>query len=73
MPYFSRFLCYIFSFGYSGLNCEFICGEYGFSIYLKISLMSSGDQPILTFRISVTNFLHISIFSDFDIKILHLG
>ena len=43
------------------------------SLNLKISFMSLGDQPILTLRISVTNFLQISIVSDFDIKILHLG
>ena len=49
MPYFSMFLCYILMFGSSGLNCEFIRGEYGFSLNCKISFMSSGDQPILTF------------------------
>ena len=49
MPYFSRFLCYILTFGSSGLNCEFIRREYGFFINLKIPFMSLGYQPILTF------------------------
>ena len=39
------------AFGSSGLNCEFIRREYGFSINLKISFMNSGDQPILTLKI----------------------
>ena len=73
MPYFSMLLCYILTFGSSGLNCEFIRGEYRFSIILKISFMSSGDQPILTLKISITNFFRFRYFSDFDIKILLLG
>ena len=56
IPYFSMFLYYILKLGSSGLNCEFIRGGYGFSINLKISFMSSGDQPILTLKISVTDF-----------------
>ena len=55
MPYFSRFLYHILVFGSSGLNCEFIRREYGFSINLKISFMNSDDQPILTLKISVMN------------------
>ena len=73
MPYFSMFLCYILMFGSSGLNCELFCGEYGFSINLKISFMSSGDQPVLTLKISVTNFCRFRYFEDFDINILLLG
>ena len=30
--------------------------------------MSSGDKPILTFKISVTNFFRIRCLEDFDIK-----
>ena len=73
MPYFSRFLCYILAFGSSGLNCEFIHREHGFSINLKISFMNSGDQPILTLKISVMNLCRFRYFADFDIKHLHLG
>ena len=50
------FLCHILSFGSSGLNCEFIRREYGFLVHSKISFTSSGDKPILTLKISVTNF-----------------
>ena len=67
------FLCHIFTFGSSGLNCKFIRREYGRSINLKISFTSSGDQPILTLKISVTNFSRCRYFTDFDIKILLLG
>ena len=67
------FLCHISSFGSSGLNCEFIRREYGFSINSKISFMSSGDKPILTLKISVTNFCRFRYFADFDIRILLLG
>ena len=73
MPYFSRFLCYILAFGSSGLHCEFIRREYGFSINLKISFMNSGDQPILTLKISVMNLCRFRYFADFDIKHLLLG
>ena len=73
MPYFPRFLCYILVFGSSGLNCEFIRREYGFSINLEISFMNSGDHPILTLKISVINFCRFRYFADFDIKILLLG
>ena len=34
--------------------------------------MSSGDQPILTWKISVTNFCRLQYFADFDIKIVLL-
>ena len=64
------FLCHIFSFGSSGLNCQFIRIECGFSINSKISFMSSGDKTIL---ISVTNFCRFRYFADFDIRILVLG
>ena len=67
------FLCYILTFGSSGLNCEFIRREYWFSINLKISFVSSVDQPILTLKISVTNFCRFRYFADFDIEILLLG
>ena len=49
--YFSKFLCYILTFGSSGFNCEFIHSEFGFSINLKISFTSSGDLPILTLKV----------------------
>ena len=55
MPYFSMFLCYILTFRSSGLNCEFIGTEYELLLDLNISFMSSGVQPILTVKISVTN------------------
>ena len=55
MPYFSMFLCYILTFRSSGLNCEFIRREYELLINLNILFISSGDQPILTVKISVTN------------------
>ena len=32
--------------------------------------MSSGDKPILSFKISVTNFFRIQCFEDFGIKIV---
>ena len=56
IPYFSTFLCHILSLGSSGLNCQFIRREYGFSINSKILFMSSGDKPVLTLKILVTNF-----------------
>ena len=73
MPYFSVFLCYILLFGSSGLNCEFIRREYGFSINSKISFMNSGDKPILTLKISVTNFCRFRYLADFDFRIVLLG
>ena len=60
MPYSFVFMRY-FVVGYSGLNCKFIRKEYGFSLNSKISLMRSGDKPILILKISVKNF------ADFDI------
>ena len=57
MAYFSRFLCYIFAFGFSG---KFIRWEYGFPINLKRSFTSSGHQPILTENLS-DKFLQILI------------
>ena len=72
-PFFSRILCYFLTFGSSGLNCGFIGNEYGFSTNLKISFISSGDQAILTLKISVTNVCRFEYFVDFDIKILLLG
>ena len=65
-----RFLCHILSFGSSGLNCKFIRREYGFSIDSKISVMSSGNKPILTLKISVANFSRFRYFADFDIRIV---
>ena len=73
MPYFSMFPSYISSFESSGLNCEFTCREYGFSINSEISFISLGDEPILTLKISVTNFRRFRYFADFDIKILPAG
>ena len=67
------FLCHILSFGSSGLNCEFIPRDYGFSINSKISFMNSGDKPILNLKISVTNFYRFRYFADFDIRIVFLG
>ena len=61
MPYFFMFLCYILTFGLSGLNCKFIRREDGFSINLKISFMSLGDQPMLALKISVTHFADLDI------------
>ena len=69
MPYVCVTLYHILSFGSSGLNCEFIRREYGFSINSEIPLMSSGDKPILTLKISITIFLRFQYFADFDIKI----
>ena len=66
-------LGYIFTFKSSGLNCKFICREYGLSINLKISFLSSSDQPILTLKISVKNFSRFRYFANFDIKILLLS
>ena len=52
---------------------KFIRGGYGFSINLKITFMSSGDKPILTLKISVSNFCIFRYFADFDFKIVVLG
>ena len=62
------FPCQILSFRSSSLNCEFIRREYGFSMNLKMSFMSSGDTPISTLNISVTNFCRLPYLPDFDIK-----
>ena len=35
--------------------------------------MNSGDKPILTLKISVTNFYRFRYFADFDIRIVFLG
>ena len=35
--------------------------------------MSSGDKPILTLKISVTNFCRFWYFADFDVKIALLS
>ena len=67
------FLCHVLSFGSFGLNYEFIRREYGFLVNSKISLMSSVHKPILTLKISVTNFCRLEYFADFDIKIILLG
>ena len=68
------FLCHLLSFGSSGgLNCKLIRRKYGFSIDLKISVMSSGDKPILTLKISFSNFFRFQYFADFGIKIVLLG
>ena len=69
MPYlFHMFLCHVLSFGSSGLNCEFIRRKFGFPINSKISFMSSSEKPILSLKISVTNFSRFSYFEDFDLK-----
>ena len=67
------FLYHILSFGSSGLNCEFIRREYAFSINSKIPFMNSGDKPIFTLKVSVTNFGRFRYFADLDIKIVLLG
>ena len=67
---FAMFLCHILS---SGLNCKFVRREHGFSINLKISLISSGDKPILSLKISIINFCRFRYFADFDIEIVLLG
>ena len=73
-------LCHIVLFLYhillsesSGLNFKLIRKKYGFSIDLKISLMNSGDKPILTLYVSLTNLFRYQYFADFDIKIVFLG
>ena len=53
------------------LSGEFIHKEYGFSINLKIQLMSSTDKSVLTMKIS--NFCRLQNFADFDIKIVLLS
>ena len=63
------FLCHILLFGFSDLNCRFICRGYGFSINSKISVMSSGDQPILIWRISVKNFTDVNILQILILKL----
>ena len=68
LPIFSMFLCHIFSFGSSGLNCRFIHREYDFSINSKISFMRTGDKPILTMKISVNIFFRFQYFAGFDKK-----
>ena len=55
------------------LNCEFIRRECGFSINLKISLVSSSNKLILIMKISATNFWRFRYFADFDIKIVFWG
>ena len=45
-----------FLFESSDLNCEFIYKKNVFLINSKILFMSSGEKPILTLKISVTNF-----------------
>ena len=65
--------CHILSFGSSGLNCEFIRRECGFSTNSKISLVSSGNELILIMKISATNFCRFRYFTDFDIKIVLFG
>ena len=67
------FLCHILLFGSSGPDAEFILRECRFSIKSKVSFMSSGDKPILTWQISVTNFCRFRHFADFDFKIVLLG
>ena len=67
------FLCHILPFGSFGLDAEFILRECRFSIKSKVSFMSSGDKPILTLQISVTNFCRFWHFADFDFKIVLLG
>ena len=57
----------------SGLNCEFIYNVYGLLRNLKILFMSSGEKPILTLKIWVTNFWRFQYFEDFDIKFVLLG
>ena len=43
-------------------------GSIWILINLKISFMSSSDHPILTMKISVTNFCKFRYFADFDTK-----
>ena len=57
----------------SGLDAKFILREYRFSINSKVSFMSSGDNPILTWKISVKNFCRFRHFVDFDFKIALLA
>ena len=70
---FFYFLCHILSIEYSGLSYEFILSEYGFSIKSKIPFTSPGDKPILTLKITFTNFCRFRYFTDFDIKIVLSG
>ena len=55
------------------LNCEFFCREYEFSINLKISVMRSGDKPVLNLKILVTNVCRFWYFADFNVKFVLLG
>ena len=73
MPYFFMFLCYILTFGSSDLNCEFIRGEYRLLIKLKMLFVGSGDQPIVTLKISVTDFWRFRYSADLKIEIFSLG
>ena len=73
MPYFSMFLSHIFLFESSGLSCEFIHRQYGFSINSKIPFMSSGDKPVLTLKTLVTIFCRFRYFADFYITMVLLG
>ena len=43
-----------------------------FLINPKVSFMNPGDKPILTLKISVTNFCRFRYFADFDFKIVLL-
>ena len=56
LPYIYIFVCCFLTFGSSGQNYEFSHRECRGLINSKISFMSSGDQPILTLKMSVTNF-----------------
>ena len=69
------FFCFfhILLLGSSGLNCEFIRREYGFSISSNITFMGSGDKPILILKMLVKNFCRFQYFADFDFKIVLLG
>ena len=46
--------------------------EHGSSKNSKTSFMSSGDKPILTLKISVTNFCKFQYTADLDIKVVVL-
>ena len=48
----------------------YLQGVWFFDKILKVSYINSGDNPVLTLKISVTNFSRFRYFEDFDIKIV---
>ena len=59
--YFSMLLCCTLSFGSSGLNCEFIRSEYGFSRKFENIILRAQVIANFTLKISATNFADCDI------------